>query len=379
MHQVGNACIALDQLQARQGGHLTADVFDFQRSAAEQQLAAQLGQRRPGRGAGRLQRGRNIDKMPAAHLARHLEVALRRVGERQLVNRPLDLEFDIADLALDDGIAHIVAHLRFKHQRQVAVHTAAVTPAQTALQIKHTGKARVRRAARFGWPHSDGITGAPANLRLALGVGIGKLKVAQLQVDFWPVKRPLRLGAQPIQRQAGFLEHAGQLQRAPADADAGLAAGVGQIKVKVGAAHARPPHGAGRRGRWHRFSRQLQTHDSALGRQLLGRVQCALPMRVNRLHQTLRRKRGQLLVRLVGQRQAAGNARQRGQIKPVGLEAGIGLTACGPAHVRQRDVAARPLHAVTGTKRQARGSQAEAVGILFTLNAPGNRLKAQWL
>ena len=74
------------------------------------------------------------------------------------------------------------------------MHPAAVAPAQGALQVEHAGKAAVRRGARASTRRVRRIIGASAYLRLALGIGVGELQVAQLQLDFAARQLPLRLG-----------------------------------------------------------------------------------------------------------------------------------------------------------------------------------------
>ena len=140
VHQVGNAGIALDQMQARQAGHFATRALHFQRGPVKNQFSIEFRQRRPRGCARRLQRFGNIDKLAVAHFGRHLEVPLRRVGERQVIDRALDLELHVADLTLHHGIAHIVTHVSPQHQRQIAMHTAAIAPAQAALQIKDSGE-----------------------------------------------------------------------------------------------------------------------------------------------------------------------------------------------------------------------------------------------
>ena len=137
--QVGDAGVALDQLQAGQAQHATSHALDVNRCAAEQQLAAQPRQRGPQRCAGRLQKGGHIGQLAVLHLGGNAEVAQAGVGKRDFLHRPVDLELHVGKLPLHHRVAHVMPGGFGQHQRQVAVHARAVGAAQAALQVNQAG------------------------------------------------------------------------------------------------------------------------------------------------------------------------------------------------------------------------------------------------
>ena len=390
VHQVGNAGVALDQLQPRQAGNFAARALHLQRGPVKNQFSIELRQRRPRGCARRLQRLGDIDKLAVAHLGRHLKVPLRRVGKRQVIDRALDLELHVADLALHHGIAHIVAHVSPQHQRQIAMHPTAIAPAQAALQIKNSGETAVSRIPGGGRA-TDAVIGLPAHLRLPLGVGIRKLHIPQLHFDFLARDLPFRFGRELVEQKFGVFKDTRQVQRSLGDFHAGLTAFLRDIEVHRGTAHPRTARnsldgsssGSGSAPAWGRNGcRQrgnTQARHPAFGCIGRGRVQRPLPSGIERFYQPLRRKRGQHRLHPAVQRQAAGNLGQRRQVQPVGLERGGFAGAACLVGVNQRQVAARPLQAVPGAKLQAFGAEIKPLRMLAGPQTPGQQFKPQRL
>jgi len=162
-----------------------------------------------------------------------------RVGKRELPERPRDLEFHVAELALDHRVAYIVARGVWQHQGQITVHAGPIAAAQAALQVEHAGEAVIGRRGRCRRPWSR-ILGAPADLRLSLRVGIGKRQIAQLGLDFAARELPLGLCRQLVERYQRILEDAGQIERAIVYFQGRLATVLGEVEINIGAADAGP-------------------------------------------------------------------------------------------------------------------------------------------
>ena len=90
--------------------------------------------------------------------------------------------------------------------------------------------------------------GMPCDLRLAFCIGIGKAQVLELHVQIGPVDLPLRLPRQPVDRDDGLLEQAGQVQRTLRNAHGRRATGLAGVEFDNRAAYAR--HADGRGDRW---------------------------------------------------------------------------------------------------------------------------------
>ena len=314
------------------------------------------------------------------HLGRHPELSLSRVDERDVIDRPLDLELHVADLALQYRITHIVAHRLRQHQGQIAVNLGAVAPAQAALQIQHAGEAAIRRAGAPGGAWGR-LFGAPAHLRIALRVGIGKLQVAQFRLNFAARKLPARLHRQLIQRKLRFLEDPRQVQPAIEYFHFRLAALVREVKVNGGAADAGPAgcvvRDTARAHSGRSQGRHAQPRHAAFCRKSAGRIQRALPAGLDDFHQSPGREGVDERVRATVQRQAVGDLGQRGKVQLVGLEFAVLRRACFGVGVCQRHIAARPLQAVPGAKAQALGVEVKPVGALPTAYAARHGVECQ--
>ncbi len=203
--------------------------------------------------------GRDVGVAHLAGLSRDQKFALLRVGERQLLQIAFDFETDIGKLALKHGIAHIVAGRLRQHQRQVAVHLAGVATAQAALQVK---------PARL----TGDVGTLPAQLGLALSVGVGKAQFAQLQIVPTFFERPQELGRKRLKGYARLFENTGELDRALCDLQLCLAPAWGQLEIQGGVLQAWPTgrHGALGTGLGG-ASRQRQAAGTTARRQVHGR------------------------------------------------------------------------------------------------------------
>ena len=79
MHQVGYACIGLDQLQARQAKYLRRRAIDLQRRPMKNQLAIDIAQCWPGHGIFGLNQLGHIGKGAVFDNGRYFEFAFGRV------------------------------------------------------------------------------------------------------------------------------------------------------------------------------------------------------------------------------------------------------------------------------------------------------------
>ena len=195
MHQVWYARVCLGQLQPRKTSHPTAGTIDPQRRAVKHQLAVDIYQPRPGLCFRQLHQFGHIGKTCFAYFCRHPELAFVRIGKREVEQVSLEFELHIAECPLRHRITHVMANPVWQDQRKVTVHPAAIAAAQSALQVQNTRKTCIPLCR--GSPAGDNrrrLTGAPAGLRAALSVCIGKYHVAQLQIDFGTGDLPLRIG-----------------------------------------------------------------------------------------------------------------------------------------------------------------------------------------
>ena len=95
----------------------------------------------------------------------------------------LHLEFHVGGMASHNRVTYILPDVWPQNQRQIAVHTRAVSPAQASLQIQNAGKARCTGGF-------VGFTGLPLELRLAFGVSVGELQTGRLQRNFFTLNGP---------------------------------------------------------------------------------------------------------------------------------------------------------------------------------------------
>ncbi|MCW7536655.1 hypothetical protein OOT46_02130 [Aquabacterium sp. A7-Y] len=369
--QVGDAALHLGQLEAEQA---RPGIPDLHRAALEHQLPAHLGERRPGRGlqrvAGREREGGVVD------LGGDAELPMARVAKGEVMEVALHQEVHRAGAAGQHRPPHIVAHRGRQAGRQVAPGARGVGPLQLAPQVEHAGQADLGRAAVLP-------AGAPGRAQGPRGVGIGETGVAHLQLDAGrgaarrvALQPPLQVGSQPVQRDAGFLEHAGEHQLPLPHAQRGCAAPVGGGDREVGAgqagaADARGLAAAGLLGR------QLQPLELPLHAIAHGRVERPLPAQLQVLHQALRAHLGEVGAQSCAERQAAGQACQDREVEPVGLQLPAREGPAGRLLPAQRAAGRRPVLPVAGAEGQP--GRRGAVGLALTLagQAAGQALQHQ--
>ena len=159
---------------------------------------------------------------------------MRRVGEGQVVQIPLDRELDVAAGAFDHCITHVVTHLRQHRLGQIAVHPRALHAAHAALQIKHARET----AAAFGRVRHGA---APFELGLALCIGVAELDAAALNRHPVSIDLPQHIGRELRQGYHRVIEKPRQFHRAIVERQAGPPAQLVQVKVNRRAADARCP------------------------------------------------------------------------------------------------------------------------------------------
>ena len=241
--------------------------FDTHAGTVKNQIPGQLGECGPGQGTRRLEARRHIGVHRIFHLCGDVEVALFRVGERQVVQVTLDAKLGTGDSPGLHGIPHIGIHVGPQYAGQVAVDTGALAPAERARQIQHTREAGL--GAGLGR-----VTGVPPQAHLALRIGIGKLDVLHLQRDTVPIHLPAGVGHKFVEGQQRVVEHTGQVKRTALDVHRRPPAQLVQIEIHIGTTYAWNTHrvgpGGGLRGNG-------QPRHAATGLVFLGHFQKALP------------------------------------------------------------------------------------------------------
>ncbi len=149
--------------------------------------------------------------------------------EGELFQRPRHLEAHIAGAAAAHAVAHIVAGVLRHLQRQITVHACAIGAAEHAFQLQIARQA----PGRIG-PH------LPAQLQLALRIGIGKLGLRHLDRPA-PVGilAPAQAGLQPVYRDAGIFKNTGKFQRPLAHLHIGRAPLLVEGEAQVGVVQTR--------------------------------------------------------------------------------------------------------------------------------------------
>ena len=179
-------------------------------------------------------------------------------------------------------------------------------------------------------------------------IGIAELQVGQLHRQPFTIELPKHIGRQLTQWQAGLGPQARQLQGAVVQPHTGFAAHLVDIEHKAGALN----------------SGQCRAYQLQLGHLSLGAVaaqvtQLALPIQLQRAHQTLGGVGQQGCAQLSVQRQPVCDLRQCCQIKLVGLELAVcRQRALGPLMLKT-DVRRRPMQPVLGVKAQGLGRQSQ--------------------
>ena len=217
--QIGNARLDAVHAQGALALEAGARLLHHHAVALEHQRAAQVLQHRPRKVAGAQQplRGEVVDHV--AHRRLDVEAPAARLLERHVVQVAAHLELHLAALALAHAVAHIVARQLRHLQRQVAVHARAVGPLQLPGQLQVAGQAVFRCLAH-----------APAALRLALGIGIGKAEGGHIQPEVATVHPPAHLRLQRVHRDRRLLEHPGEVQHPGLQIQTGLATALVQLK-----------------------------------------------------------------------------------------------------------------------------------------------------
>ena len=285
---------------------------------------------------------------------RQAELARRGAFLERDVKQPaLDPHRNVARLALQDRLAYVAPRVKRNAERQVAVHARTVGAAERALQIQHARKERVT-----GTLH---LVGLPARLEAAGGVGVLQLEFVDVELDVLALHAPARLRRQLRERDARLLEHAGKLQRAILDRQAGVAAAGHGLELQrraldAGNAFDRTAVPAWRR----RPGADRQAGQPRLHAPVARRVQRAVPARHDAVDPALDRVRAQLLVQPGWQRQPAGDLGQRRQVEPVAAQ----LAAALAVTVVQREIAARPDQAVGIDELQVAGVELHRAGLV---------------
>ena len=346
--QVGNLRLHLGQARLRQAHEGACRPLHLHGRALKDQLARQLRERRPAQRFVRLQAGRHVGIGHVLHLRGDAEVAPLGVVEGHVVQVAPDLEIHMAGHPRHHRLLDIAARLGRNAQRQVAVHPRAIGPGERTRQIQHARKARAVR-------HAGRVAGVPRHAGLALGIGIGKVDVAGLHRNALALQLPAHIGAEFVQRQHGVFKHAGQHQGTGLDGQGGLAAGLVQVKFRVGVAQAQRTVRLFRGGPGQREALHLPPHLV-----LLQGIERPFPGGLDFLHHALGRIGGNGIVGCGRQGQAAGNLGQRGQVQLVGTELALRRRLARSLGVLQLEVATRPVQAIVGHKLQPLGRKFKA-------------------
>ena len=256
-------------------------------------------------------------------------------------------------------------------QRQIANHTRADHLIERAFDVEQPGKARCARLGRAA-------TGGPAAAQVGLQVGVGELHALDLYRHRRRLARgmradaPAHLGAQPVERQHGFFEHAGQVERSVEHRRPDVAAALVGVEFDIGLPH---PGSAGLIRLRRRFGveRQPLERDTqlVLRRQLAVLRRCALrlrrcviPAQAQAFGDALRVEVIEPLSKRRIHRQALGQPRHQRQVQPLGAQFATAHAAIGLLTQAQRDVAGGPAHTIAGEKAKAAGSKlAAGVGL----------------
>ena len=361
------------ELKPAGAGEAALRALDLHAVAVEHQLTAGVGERRPRARSARLAaRCRRICIGDVAHICRETELARPAFSEREVVQVPFDADPGGSHGALRDRLAKVVAGVLRHRLRQVAVYPRALCPAETGLQVQHTGKARARRRLRR-------IARAPRCLPFALRVSVGELQVGDRGRNVRPLQLPLQVRRQIVERHHRLLEHARKLKRSLADDQPRLAAGLADVEVQRRAAQAgsadRRPVGRRVAQRNARPRRQLEPGSAAPGFVLQHRIERPLPFRLHQFDQALRRIGTQRCVRDGSQRQGAGDLAERGEIELVRAQLTPGRIAALGRVPADEYIATGPALAFAGLELQVLGLEFETALAPFTAEPARCRLQ----
>ena len=268
--QVVDAAFDVDQLELAAGHRAQAGAapVDEQALPFEHQVAIERGERRPTQlgVVAAHEAGRGVVQGHVAQRHLHAEAAALVVLEGEFGELALGLEGGALGTPALDGQAHVLAGRRPDHQGQITPDARGLHPLEAAFEREHAGQACHR-----------GRAGAPGRFQLAGHVGIGKTGLFDVHLPLRGLARlaarlhrPVHLGGQFVQVQAGHLEHTGQGQPAALDLQLGLATGLGGADADIGPRQARPPFGR-------RFGQAQALHAAGqlVGR---GRARRAIPL-----------------------------------------------------------------------------------------------------
>ena len=361
--QVGNLRLHLAELHSARAFKRSLGAVDAHGCALKHQFACQVFQGGPRQFTLSLQTCRHIVIGDIFYLCCYAESALPWLGEWHVVQVTLHLEIHARGFACHNRVTNVVACLRRNNQRQVAVHTCAVCPVQLAAQVKHPRKARA--STRGGC-----IAGMPTGAQFTFCIAVGKLCIAHLHGQLLTVHLPVHSAAQARQRQPWVFKNTRQQQRAVGNGHGSLATRLRHVQIDRGTAQAeRNGHGSMTSQPFPVPTRlrcnactQFQTGDAGARLVAVQPIGRPLPGRLQAFNLPFGRIGLQGLVRLVSQRQALGNARQRGQVHAVSSQVALGLPIATSIAVLHLHIAARPAHAVVGHKSQPLRCKLEAIG-----------------
>ena len=371
--QVGNRGGNLTHTQIGRGAEAGGGVDDLQHVAVDDQLALQVGQRRPGQLVAMLQAARHelvarvVERHVKAELARQLAAGIVLAG-RQVRQIALDLHACVADLAGLHRIAHVLARLHAQRHRQVAVHARGVGALHARIELDDAGEAFRCRLALFQ------RAGAPGGGQPTAGIGIGKAHIGQGGADHAVLDLPQHFGVEGVEGDARLLEHAGQGHMALAHVDRHAATAFGQGKVHVGAIHAGRARFVAPALCVIRSLLRLPANVPSLadGGKAAWLVQLALPVERERFHVAARLEGVERIERGVAQRQTAGQFADDAQIPVVPLDMAAAAGTVGAVVQLHTHIAAVP--AVAAERGEIQLLRGQCVGFVVV---GGGKLHAE--
>ena len=294
-------------------------------------------------------------ELGVANLAGKPELALSRIGIREIPEITPDAHRHITGGTLYHGVANVVTHLRRDAQWQIAVDPGAFGPGDGARQIQHTRETRpARRSSR--------VAGTPGAPRLPFRIRIRKPDAGLVDLYRITLQLPTGFGVKTVETQPRFFEDAWELQPPIGNVKTYLSAPFVHGEIHPGATESRISGRCDIAGstQIHGTRTELQVPARHTDCITLQRAPRPLPASLDLLQHARCRMPGQNGVGLCSQRKPASQLAQHRQVQFVCPELSQRRLFPLPGLINQLNVATGPDQSIGSTKLKIAGLELES-------------------